>query len=227
MAGGRAIASMAVTSGTISPISMSGRKIRTPATDRNPMVVMTIPVGNEDPDVTKVDRKPRLLPQWFTPLAVAGLAVGLGLFASSQRSPFLIFNASASAPIGLYRLLPPGPIEYGELLLVRTPQTVRALAAERNYIPSSVPLVKRVAALTGDTVCAAGPTLTINDRWVADRLSFDREGRPLPAWTGCRKLAPDEIFLLMVDVPDSFDSRYFGPVSADAIIGRLTPLWLR
>ena len=177
--------------------------------------------------MTKMDRKQRILPRWFTPLAFATLAVGLGPFASSQRSPVLIFNASASAPIGLYRLRPLGPMKYGELLLVRTPQTVRALAAERNYIPSSVPLVKRVAALAGDTVCAVGRTLTINDRRVADRLSFDREGRPLPAWTGCRKLAPDEIFLLMEDVPDSFDSRYFGPVSTDAVIGRLTPLWLQ
>jgi type IV secretory pathway protease TraF len=47
----------------------------------------------------------------------------------------------------------------------------------------------------------------------------------LPHWDGCRTLQADELFLLMAAVPDSFDSRYFGPVSLSAVIGRLVPLW--
>jgi conjugative transfer signal peptidase TraF len=115
----------------------------------------------------------------------------------------------------------------GELVLVRTPENVRVLAAERGYLPPTVPLVKRIAALQGQTICAIGRTLTIDGRHVADRLSFDRQGRSMPAWTGCRELSAEEIFLLMENVPDSFDSRYFGPVSTTAVIGRLLPLWVR
>ncbi|MQU24843.1 S26 family signal peptidase, partial [Pseudomonas helleri] len=39
-------------------------------------------------------------------------------------------------------------------------------------------------------------------------------------------LEPGELFLLSVTNPASFDSRYFGPVSASAVIGAAHPLWL-
>jgi type IV secretory pathway protease TraF len=38
-------------------------------------------------------------------------------------------------------------------------------------------------------------------------------------------LQAGEVFLLMEGVPDSFDGRYFGPVTTAAIVGRLVPLW--
>jgi conjugative transfer signal peptidase TraF len=142
-------------------------------------------------------------------------------------SPRLVWNASASAPIGLYALDPHAPIGIGDMVVVRTPETVRRLAAVRHYLPLNVPLVKRVAAAGGATVCARGPQITIDGRPVAVRRAADRLRRPLPWWTGCRTLTGGRVFLLMPDVPDSFDSRYFGPVEAAAILGKATPLWLR
>ncbi len=38
-------------------------------------------------------------------------------------------------------------------------------------------------------------------------------------------LGPGEVFLLNTAAPDSFDGRYFGPVSTNSIIGKATPLW--
>ena len=49
--------------------------------------------------------------------------------------------------------------------------------------------------------------------------------RALPTWQACRRLVGDELLLLSSD-PESFDSRYFGLVSVDAVIGRAQPLWL-
>jgi conjugative transfer signal peptidase TraF len=169
----------------------------------------------------------RFLPGRGCAAAIATVAVGMAFLASGRHGPLLIFNASASAPIGFYRVQASARIDRGDLVLVRTPESVRALAAERNYLPASVPLVKRIAALPGAAVCAVGRIITIDGRSVAERLAFDREGRPLQAWSGCRKLEANEIFLLMEDAPDSFDSRYFGPVLMSAAIGRLSPLWLR
>jgi len=163
------------------------------------------------------------------PLAVLALTLfGLGLIGLAtlaRPAPRLVWNASASAPIGLYRVLPENAVR-GDLVLVRTPSSVQQLAAERGYLPQNVPLVKRVAAASGDIVCAAGDAISINGRIVAERLARDRLGRPLPRWSGCLLLDGGEAFLLMEGVSDSFDGRYFGPVPTAAIIGRLAPLWV-
>ena len=160
-------------------------------------------------------------------LALTWVGLGCVGFAMLVRpAPLLLWNSSASAPVGLYRVISSAPIQRGDMVLVRTPDSVRDLAAEHGYLPLNVPLVKRVAALTDDTVCAAGDDLSINGKWVAGRLERDHLGRPLPHWGGCHRL-DDELFPLMADVPTSFDGRYFGPVPTSAVIGRLVPLWTK
>jgi type IV secretory pathway protease TraF len=62
--------------------------------------------------------------------------------------------------------------------------------------------------------------------------AFGRRAARRPAGPGaailqlCRRLEPGELFLLSVTNPASFDSRYFGPVSASAVIGVAHPVWL-
>jgi len=169
-------------------------------------------------------RRGRRRPRTVLALTLFGLGL-IGLASLARPAPCLVWNASASAPIGLYRVLP-GDAVRGDLVLVRTPNSVRRLAAERDYLPSNVPLVKRIVAAAGDIVCGAGDAISINGRVVAERLARDRLGRPLPTWSGCHLLDGGEAFLLMEGVADSFDSRYFGPVPTAAIIGRLAPLWV-
>jgi conjugative transfer signal peptidase TraF len=161
-------------------------------------------------------------------LALAVLGLGLAGFSSFTRPvPLIIYNGSASAPLGFYRVLPVSPIQRGGLVLVKTPESVRTLAAERHYLPFNVDLIKRVVALDGDRVCAFEGIVSINGQAVAKQLEADSKGRPLPRWKGCRTLGTNDVFLLMESVPDSFDSRYFGPVQVSSVVGRLTPLWLR
>ena len=161
------------------------------------------------------------------PLLVASLLamLGLGFPELAKPLPRIVYNASASAPLGFYRLYADDPINSGDLVLAHLPESATRLAAERHYLPPSVPVVKRVAALRGDLVCADSGIVVINDRVAADTLLIDREGRPLPAWHGCRVLAPGEVFLLMENAPASFDGRYFGPISSSSVIGKLVPLW--
>lgn len=173
---------------------------------------------------TKRRRGGRRRPRAVLALTLFGLGL-IGLAALARPAPWLVWNASASAPIGFYRVLPGQPVP-GDLVLVHTPESVRKLAAERGYLPSNVPLVKRIVAAGGDVVCAAGNAISINGRVVAERLARDRLGHPLPSWSGCHLLDSGKAFLLMEGRADSFDSRYFGPVPTTAIIGRLAPLWV-
>jgi conjugative transfer signal peptidase TraF len=138
----------------------------------------------------------------------------------------LVWNASASAPVGLYQVHANEAVKRGNMAIAWAPQPARHLAAVRRYVPANVPLVKRVAATAGDRVCAAGKTITINGRRAAVRRRTDTAGRPMPWWSGCRTLRSGEYFLL-VDRPDSFDGRYFGFTGERDIVGRAVLLWAK
>ena len=160
----------------------------------------------------------------FLPLAamLAGIAL-VGFSAIARPQPYLVWNASASVAAGLYRVISGAP-ERGDFVLVRIPKSIEKLAAMRGYLPAGVPLIKRVAAVAGNDVCAFDGAIIVNGGIVARQRKADRAGRSLPRWNECRALAGGEFFLLG-DAPDSFDSRYFGPVSSARVIGRVVPLW--
>ncbi len=142
-------------------------------------------------------------------------------------APRLVWNASASMPVGLYWVSPGAQARRGDTVIARLPPALRRLAAERRYLPENVPLVKRVAAASGDRVCALGARILVDGKPVASRFAADRLRRPMPWWQGCRTLGTGELFLLMASVPDSFDGRYFGVSKASDLLGRAYPLWTR
>lgn len=160
-------------------------------------------------------------------LSVAGVCVAaIAWSAMNTPRPILAYNASASTPIGLYWIADPRPLNVGDYVLARPPEPVRLLIAERGYLPPGVRLIKRIAATAGDHVCAHSNALFVDGiRRVDEVLESDSTGRSLPLWTGCRTLCPGEVFLLGSGVPNSLDSRIFGPVRAETIIGKAMPLW--
>ncbi|MCA1197908.1 S26 family signal peptidase [Sphingomonas sp. R647] len=160
--------------------------------------------------------------------ALLGIGIAcLGVTIAVPPLPRLVWNASASAPIGLYAVSPGASLERGDMAIAWPPIQARQLAARRHYLPSNVPLVKRVSGIAGDTICAVDSVVTVNGRPVAQRRAADAAGRQLPAWRGCIRLGPGTHFLLLTETPDSFDGRYFGPTLTQDVIGKATPLWLR
>ncbi len=141
--------------------------------------------------------------------------------------PRLVWNASASAPIGLYRVSRGSRLTTGDMVIAWLPRRFRHFAATRRYLPGNVPLVKRIAGVPDDRICAVNRTVFVNGLSVATRLATDGEGRAMPRWTGCRTLHKGEYFLLMAAVPASFDGRYFGVSQGSDIIGKATLLWAR
>ncbi|MGQ5266214.1 S26 family signal peptidase [Xanthomonas arboricola] len=167
-------------------------------------------------------------------IVLAGFAaVGLAALAWAafvQPLPRLIYNPSDSVPVGWYHVQPldhrAASLPVGSIVLTRLPANAAALAAQRGYLPAHVPLLKRVGAVAPQHVCIVAGQVRIDGVPTAAALPVDRLGRPLPSWPHCRPLAEGELFLLSVTNPASFDSRYFGPVSASAVIGVAHPLWL-
>ena len=142
-------------------------------------------------------------------------------------SPRLIWNASASLPIGLYAVRSIRTPHVGDLVIVAPPDDLAAYLARRRYLPDGVPMLKRIAALPGQTVCRHRLIVTVDGFEQTTARERDSRGRTLPKWSGCRRMAADEVFLLNRDAPDSLDGRYFGPLPSRAIRGRAAPLWAR
>jgi conjugative transfer signal peptidase TraF len=140
-------------------------------------------------------------------------------------SPRVLWNASASVPVGLYRLLPADAVTIGDLVAVQPPPALADFLEARGYLPRGVPLLKHVVALEGALVCRSGYRITVDHRRLGYAHAQDRHGRDLPVWRGCHRLGAGEVFLMNQDAPDSLDGRYFGPLPRTAITARLTPLW--
>jgi conjugative transfer signal peptidase TraF len=140
-------------------------------------------------------------------------------------SRFAVWNVSASVPTGLYLIRGKRSIHVGETVAIEPPLALHRLLAERGYLPVGVPLLKHVAAVSGQRVCRFAHGVTIDGQLVGIARARDRRGRPLPAWFGCRDITKGELFLMNPAAPDSFDGRYFGVLSTRSVIGRATPVW--
>ncbi|MDR6841310.1 S26 family signal peptidase [Pseudoxanthomonas sacheonensis] len=159
-------------------------------------------------------------------LGVAAAAVALISLAAFVRWPvWLIYNPSESAPGGWYTQRTVHALQPGTLVFARLPAAAAALADGRGYLPRHLPILKHVGAIEGQRVCAENGLVRIERRIVAIARTRDGRGRPLVPWRGCRALAHGEVFLFATRSRASFDSRYFGPVQHEAILGEAVPLW--
>lgn len=159
------------------------------------------------------------------------LCAALGVSAAAAPLTFdpprarVVYNPSDSVPRGWYRVGPTDSLHVGDIVLARLPAEAAALAAQRGYLPAGVPLLKRIGAMSPQRVCIWDRIVRIDGVAQATALMSDARGRTLPVWEQCRTLNDGELFLLSATNRASFDSRYFGPVSAATVIGSAQPLW--
>ena len=161
-------------------------------------------------------------------LAVMALGVGAtGLPQPDDRPPWLVWNASASVPIGLYAVARITGVHASDLVVVRPPEPVARFLADGGYLPRGVPLLKHVAAVAGQTVCRIGRSVTVDAIEIGEARERDGRGRSLPVWQGCHAIAKGDVFLMNPrSCSTLLDGRYFGPLPAASIIGRAIPLWV-
>lgn len=159
-------------------------------------------------------------------LILAGVVVAATLATLTVPvSRYAVWNETASVPTGLYAIRGKASLHVGERVAIEPPPELGRLLAERHYLPTGVPLIKRIAAVRGQRVCRFAHGITINGQYVGAARAHDRLGRALPAWFGCRTLRTGELFVMNPAAPDSFDGRYFGVLRITHVIGRATPVW--
>jgi type IV secretory pathway protease TraF len=122
-------------------------------------------------------------------------------------------------------LRPAGELSGGELVAVQPPEPLATFLADGGYLPRGIPMLKRILALPGHTVCRDRHAITIDKIEMGVTRERDSRGRSLPIWQGCRAIAEGEVFLMNWKSADSLDGRYFGVMPTTAIVGRAEPLW--
>ncbi len=141
---------------------------------------------------------------------------------ATHARPVVIYNPSQSVPSGFY-VRSGDPPRRGDVVTVAAGEVAPEYAALRGYADRSDLFLKRVTATEGQLVCAQDGMISIDGAQVATRIERDAEGHTLPSWRGCRRLGADELFLLG-DTDDSFDGRYWGPVTIDLVEGVWAPI---
>ena len=153
--------------------------------------------------------------------AVALIALTIG----PKPVPLLVWNGSASAPLGLYSVQPADELIINDLVVAMPPEPLATFLAEGGYLPRGVPPIKRVLALSGQSLCRHGLHISVDGIDMGLAREHDRHGRSLPTWKGCRVIGDGELFLMNWDEPASLDGRYFGSIPSSSILGRAVRLW--
>jgi signal peptidase I len=155
----------------------------------------------------------------FLNIALAnGLLVAGAALPEAIQNPPVIINETISMTKGAYvRTGNLDRLEVGDIVAMPMNASAKAYLGDRLGYPEDTMLIKRIAGLSGDTICRERATVTIERKSV--QASFkDTMGNDLPSWSGCRTLLVGEVFLLG-DHAGSFDSRYFGAVTRQELSG--------
>ncbi len=140
-------------------------------------------------------------------------------------------NMTPSYPLGLWRIESMHrPVAVGDLVFICPPQTLAfSLALERGYVRPGLcpgwmsPLIKTVVATSGQRIDVDG-AIRIGGRPLerSDIHPLDAAGRALPTFAG--GIVPPGQLFLHSDFAGSYDSRYFGPIPDDGVIGLAIPI---
>lgn len=149
-------------------------------------------------------------------IGLAAFAVATVAFVSPATglvSPLAYHNSGSSLPQGWYWYSHSNPPARGEVVMLRNVQHFRGGI-----------LLKRAVGIPGDSFCwnPKSGTHLLNGKPMAHPLP-EATAIGISVWKGCRLIAADEI-VGYGDTPESYDSRYLGPVKQDALWGVYRPL---
>jgi type IV secretory pathway protease TraF len=137
----------------------------------------------------------------------------------------VVINTSPSVAPGLYVRCAIVPA-VGRIVDFRIPYSARHYVQGRTgQDAEDWYILKPILAGPSDRVDTTGPSLVVNGRTIAPMPpGLDGARRPLPVWRENRVLGPDEFFVFSARIPNSFDSRCYGPITRREIASVRRPL---
>jgi conjugative transfer signal peptidase TraF len=133
----------------------------------------------------------------------------------------LVINTTPSLPMGIYRMNGQ-PVHLGCYVLFRLPgEKIQG----RPYAKGR--LIKKVVASAGDYVTISPFGVVVNGHSLVNSAPVDRDvyGQQLPRLQlDSYELQRGEVLTMSAYNPRSFDSRYFGVITSNNIIGVLEPV---
>lgn len=138
-----------------------------------------------------------------------GPAVGIGV-------PLAYWNTGDSMPHGLYLYAHRPPAAKGEVVVVRDPPNFRVGW-----------LMKRVVGIAGEVYCWRPQlgTHTLGNQVMPPPIAAAAE-HGLEPWEGCGPIKRGDV-VGYGQSPDSYDSRYLGPLHEADLWGVYRPVWVR
>ncbi|MDR1057819.1 MAG: signal peptidase I [Coxiellaceae bacterium] len=164
----------------------------------------------------------------FLPLLLSLIFIGLlGLIVARIKKAgyHVIFTATASVPKGFYLITPLKTIERHDIVEFIPPSNILSFIKDKHWIPHRGTLIKYVFAKPHDHVCIYHRVIWINGKKIAKVYKFYAKNKLLPQIQICGKLQKNEYLLLSTKSERSFDSRYFGIVTRQEILGRAIPIF--
>ena len=107
-----------------------------------------------------------------------------------KPTPWLVWNASESVPIGLYSVRRTGTLYITDLVVADPPEPIATFLADGGYLPRGVPLIKRVLALPGQEVCRKGVHIIINGLELGNAAERDRRAVLFPCGKAAASSCP-------------------------------------
>ena len=123
----------------------------------------------------------------LAPIGIAALVTGFLVSTIGPKPPpHYIWNLTPSVPRGLYALQPPRHLRITMLVVAQPPEPLATELDRGGYLPRGVPLIKRIFALSGQTVCRVGTRVSVDgidasparERAAAVRAPRSRHGSP-------------------------------------------------
>lgn len=167
---------------------------------------------------------------WFYRISSVSLfALGFIVLLGGQG---LRVNVTPSEPLGIWRIVKPDrPILVGDLVFICPPDTdAMREARTRGYLRFGLcdgwvaPLIKTVVATSGQAIETADDVRVDGRQVPHSRVArVDGQGREMERYDG--GVVPPGTVFLHSEFPSSFDSRYFGPLPMDGILGLAREVW--